>query len=258
GNKEYSGETIRFVLGLTPGTVYNEERLHRGLVLLKNMYGTRGYINFTAVPQQYFNEEKKIVSLTVTVDEDRKFYVNRISFSGNTTTRDKVIRRELLVQEGQVFDSALWDRSLLKLNQLGYFDDLRPQDTEMKLNPADDTVDINVRIKERDKNKIGFNGGVSGAAGGFLGLNYSTNNFLGLGENMSINLEGGTRVSNYQFNFTEPYFLNQPIAMGFSAFSTRYNYNQSGLVYDQSRRGFSTSASRPLNTFQRLGLTYQF
>src|SRR5262245_16453876 len=221
------------------------------------MYGTRGYINFTAVPQQYFNEEKKIVNLAINIDEDRKFYVNRISFSGNTTTRDKVIRRELAIQEGEVFNSALWDRSLLKLNQLGYFDELRPQDTETKLNPADDTVDINVKIKEKDKNRIGFTGGVSGDAGGFLGLNYTTNNFLGLGENMSINLEGGTRLTNYQFNFTEPYFLNQPIAMGFSAFSTRYNYNQGGLIYDQSRNGFSLSASRPLRTFHRLGLTYQ-
>src|SRR6185295_6012623 len=113
---------------------------------------------------------------------------------------------------------------------------------EIKVNPADETVDINVKIKEKDKNRIGFSGGVSGAAGGFLGLNYTTNNFLGLGENMSLNLEGGTRLTNYQFNFTEPYFLDQPISMGFSAFSTSYNYNQTGLAYDQSRRGFSVSA----------------
>jgi outer membrane protein insertion porin family len=118
------------------------------------------------------------VNLTISVDEDRKFYVNRISFSGNTTTRDKVIRRELAIQEGEVFNSTLWDRSLLKLNQLGYFDELRPQDAEMNLNPADDTVDINVKIREKERKPHRIQRWRQRcSAGGFLGLNYSTNEF---------------------------------------------------------------------------------
>jgi outer membrane protein insertion porin family len=257
GNKEFSSETIRFVLGLTPGAVYNEERLRKGLDILKRMYGERGYINFTPIPQQSFNEQSKIVNLTISIEEDHKFYVNRISFSGNTTTRDKVIRRELMINEGEVFNSTLWDRSLLKLNQLGYFDEVRQQDAEMKLNPADNSVDINLKVKEKERNRIGFNGGVSSAGGTFLGLSYSTNNFLGLGENMSVNLEGGTRQSNYQFSFTEPYLFSQPLAASFSLFSTSYHYNQSGLNFDQARRGFDVSASRPFRTFHHLGVSYQ-
>jgi outer membrane protein insertion porin family len=257
GNKEFSSETIRFTLGLFPGAVYNEERLHKGLDILKKMYGERGYINFTPIPQQSFNEQTKIVNLTINIDEDHKFYVNRISFSGNTTTRDKVIRRELLINEGEVFNSTLWDRSLLKLNQLGYFDNVRQQDTEMKLNPTDNSVDINLKVKEKEKNRIGFNGGVSSASGTFLGVSYSTNNFLGLGENMSVNLEGGTLQSNYQFSFTEPYLFSQPLATSFSLFSTSYRYNQSGLNFDQARRGFNVSATRPFRTFNHLGVSYQ-
>src|SRR5262245_39229922 len=257
GNKEFSSETIRFALGLFPGAVYNEERLHKGLDILKKMYGERGYINFTPIPQQSFYEQTKIVNLTINIEEDHKFYVNRISFSGNTTTRDKVIRRELLVNEGEVFNSTLWDRSLLKLNQLGYFDNVRQQDTEMKLNPTDNSVDINLKVKEKDKNRIGFNGGVSSASGTFLGVSYSTNNFLGLGENMSVNLEGGTLQSNYQFSFTEPYLFSQPLATSFSLFSTSYRYNQSGLNFDQARRGFNVSATRPFRTFHHLGVSYQ-
>jgi len=257
GNKEFSSETIRFTLGLIPGAVYDEERLRRGLDILKTMYGDRGYINFTPIPQQNFNEEKRLINLTVNIDEDHKFYINRISFSGNTTTRDKVIRRELLIEEGDVFSSALWDKSLLKLNQLGYFDELRNQDAEMKLNPADNSVDINLKVKEKDGNRIGFNGGVSGASGGFLGVSYSTNNFLGLGENMSVNLQGGTRQSNYEFSFTEPYLLSQPLSTSFSLFSTSYRYNQSGLNFDQARKGFNLSTTRPFRTFHRFGMSYQ-
>src|SRR5262245_42357062 len=257
GNKEFSSDTIRFALGLIPGAVYNEERLRKGLDILKKMYGERGYINFTPIPQQSFNEQTKVVNLNINIEEDHKFYINRISFSGNTTTRDKVIRRELMINEGEAFNSTLWDRSLLKLNQLGYFEEVRQQDTEMKVNPTDNSVDINLKVREKDKNRIGFNGGLSSAVGGFLGVSYSTNNFLGLGENLSVNLEGGTQQSNYQFSFTEPYLFSQPLSTSFSLFSTSYRYHQSGLNFDQARRGFNASATRPFRTFHHLGVSYQ-
>src|SRR5215831_7846543 len=95
GNKLFPEVLVRAVLGLVPGEVFNEERLRKSFDNLKKLYGQRGYINFTAVPLQDFDETKKVVNLTVNVDEDRQFYVNRIAFSGNTTTRDKVIRREV-------------------------------------------------------------------------------------------------------------------------------------------------------------------
>src|SRR5262249_48137796 len=155
--------------------------------------------------------------------------------------------------EGEVFNSAQWDRSLLKLNQLGYFDQVRPQDIEMQMNPADGTVDINVKVKEKDKNKIGFNGGVSSTSGTFLGLCYSRNNFAGLGENMCVTLEGGTLASTSQFIFTEPYLFSQPVAASFSLFSTSYRFDQSGFNFNEARRGFSLSASRPVHAFHHLG-----
>src|SRR5439155_10020607 len=111
GNKLFPEILIRAVLGLVPGEVFNEERLRKSFDNLKKLYGQRGYINFTAVPLQDFDETKKVVNLTINVDEDRQFYVNRIAFAGNTTTRDKVIRREVMVEEGQVFNSAAWDMS---------------------------------------------------------------------------------------------------------------------------------------------------
>src|SRR5205807_1941481 len=104
-----------------------------------------------------------------------------------TTTRDKVIRREILLDEGDIFNTQLWDLSILRLNQLGYFEMLKKEDAaEVKRNPQSNTVDITLKVKERGKNSIGLNGGVSGIAGSFVGFNYSTNNFLGLGETLSI------------------------------------------------------------------------
>jgi outer membrane protein insertion porin family len=258
GNEEFSSDTVRFMLGVIPGTIYNEERLRRGLDNLRNLYGSRGYINFTAVPTYNFAEGEKTVNLTVNIEEERKFVVNRISFSGNTTTRDKVIRRELMLSEGDVFNSTSWDRSLVKLNQLGYFEQIRPEDAEMKLDPVKSSVDINLKVKERNGDRIAFNGGVSSISGSFLGVSYSNSNFLGLGKTMSLNLEGGTTMSQYQFSFTEPYLLSSRLSTSFSLFSTNYQYDQSNFNLGQKRNGFSVSGSYPLGVFHRLGLSYQF
>ena len=119
--------------------------------------------------------------------------MRRIDFSGNTTTRDKVIRREILLDEGDIFNSSLWDLSILRLNQLGYFEVLKKEDAaDIHKNIGSNTVDITLKVKERGKNSIGLNGGVSGIAGSFVGFNYSTNNFLGLGETLSLSSQLGT------------------------------------------------------------------
>ena len=87
-------------------------------------------------------------------------------------------------------------------------------------------MDITLKVKERGKNSIQLNGGVSGIAGSFIGFNYSTNNFLGLGETLSLATQFGTRTRDVSFGFTEPYFLDRPMQVGFTVFMQRFNYDQ--------------------------------
>ena len=111
------------------------------------------------------------------------------------TTRDKIIRRQLLIDEGQIFNNRLWELSILRLNQLGYFEPLKAEDAaDIKRDTKTNTVDITLKVKERGKNSIQLNGGVSGIAGSFIGASYSTNNFLGLGETLSLSSQLGTRL----------------------------------------------------------------
>src|SRR5215813_10428239 len=275
GNKLIPEVYIRAILGLVPGEVFNEERLRKSFENLKKLYGARGYINFSAVPQQDFDEDKKLVNLNINIDEDRQFYVNRIAFAGNTTTRDKVIRREIMVSEGQVFNSTFWDQSLQRLNQLGYFEEIKTEDAEVKPSPTEPQVDISLKVKEKGRNSIGFNCGVSGIGGSFLGLSYETNNFLGFGETLGVTLQGGTRQSQYQFSFTEPYLFDRPLTTGFSVFKTSYRYDQAReffgidpsklpqglgfenrLNFEQKSSGFNVFGSYPFKIWNRFGLNF--
>ena len=229
------------------------------------------------------DDAKKLVYLDIDIDEGKQFYVSRIEFSGNTVTRDKVIRRELLLEEGQVYSQQRWDLSILRLNQLGYFDVLKADDdTETRQNADDGTVDLLLKLKEKGKNSIGVNGGISGLSGTFVGLNYETNNFLGLGETLSANANIGDLSRNLTFGFNEPYLRNKPISLGAQVFDRKFDYNpskaysiangvsqnvstaQESLLtnYNTSTTGFTLSVSEPLKHLwagrgvSRIGVTY--
>ena len=255
----------------------------KGLKNLRDAFSSQGYISMVADPKPRIDEAKKLVYYDIDIEEGKQFFVSRIEFSGNTVTRDKVIRRELLLEEGHVYSSRLWDMSILRLNQLGYFEVLKvDDDTETRQNADDGTVDLLLKLKEKGKNSIGVNGGISGLSGTFVGLNYETNNFLGLGETLSANANIGDLSRNVSFGFNEPYLRNKPISVGAEVFSRKMDYNpakayaiangtsanvsaaQQSLLtnYNTSTDGFTVSASEPLKHLwvgrgmTRVGVTY--
>ena len=278
-NKAISdARVLRAVFAMKDGDIFNAELVRKGLDALREVHGELGYVNFTAVPDTKFDDEKRLITLEIDIDEGKPFYVRRIEFQGNTTTRDKVIRRELALEEGNVYNSRLWKLSLLRLNQLGYFEQLDPeQDSSVHQNVQESTVDITLKVKERGKNSIGLQGGVSGLEGGFIGISYETNNFLGLGETLRVEGSTGNRGYNVLFGFTEPYLFDRPLQFGFTVFKRQFRFNQADqftlatgqqvpesaqqflLNYNQNTTGFTVSGSYPLRrSFKRLGLTYAF
>ncbi len=273
---------MRPVFQMDQGDYFSTEKLQKGLDELRKLYGNYGYINFLADPTPEVIPNTDQVNLTLNFDEGSQFFVRRIDFSGNTTTRDKVIRRELLVDEGNFYSENLWELSLLRLNQLGYFETLKKEESvDMKTDNRTNTVDLTLRVKERGKNTVQMSGGVSGISGSFLGFSYSTNNFLGLGETLGVDTSVGTRYKSVNFSFTEPYFLGRPIQMGASVFLSRFSYNQGReasvlaganliplynslgaqnlLNYNTNSKGFTVYTSYQLRrSFARVGLSYGF
>jgi outer membrane protein insertion porin family len=273
---------LRSLFPMKDGDIFSREKVSTGLKNLTKAYGEAGFINFTPVPDTKFNDEKKTIDLIIDVDEGKQFYVRRIEFEGNTTTRDKVIRREIALEEGQIYNSRYWELSLMRLNQLGYFDQLKPDDpntTERHLDEKNGTVDLTLKVHEKGKNSIGLQGGVSGLAGAFVGLNYATNNFLGLGETLSVQASLGSRQRDLVFGFTQPYLFDRPIQAGFNVYARKTNYDQARQYaiqtgqnlnlpsvylqnlqnYSQSSTGATMSVSYPLrHSFKRFGIAYSF
>jgi outer membrane protein insertion porin family len=273
---------LRSMFPLKDGDVFSRDKIAKGLENLRKAYGQYGYINYTGVPNTTFDDEKKLANLEIDVDEGKQFYVRRIEFQGNTTTRDKVIRRELALEEGGIYNAHLWELSLLRLNQLSYFDQIKPDDpnvTEKRLDEKNGYVDLTLHVHERGKNQIGLNGGVSGLEGAFIGLNYSTNNFLGRGETLQVQVSLGNLARSILFGYTQPYMFDRPLQFGFTVFGNKISYNQARQLsifsgqnlnlpnavlqnlqnYSQSSVGFTTSMSYPLKrSFKRVGMTYSF
>ena len=272
---------LRAQFPIKDGDIFSREKITKGLENLRKAYGTAGYINFTSIPGQTFDDEKMLISLEIDVDEGKQFFVRRIEFQGNTTTRDKVIRREMVLEEGSVYSSRLWELSLQRLNQLSYFDQLKPEDpniTDKRLDEKNGLVDLTLKVHEKGKNSIGLNGGVSGLEGAFVGLNYATNNFLGLGETVQIQVSLGNLARSALFGFTQPYMFDRPLQLGVSVFANKTSFNQARQIsifsgqnlnlsnavlqnlqnYSQSSAGLTTSLSYPLHSrsFKRLGVTY--
>jgi outer membrane protein insertion porin family len=264
------------VFGLQKGDIVNFKKIKDTLDQIKKLYGNAGYINWSYLPEQNIDPQKKTMDLVFNFQPDKQFFVNRINFTGNTKTRDKVMRREFILEEGRVFSSGWLDASVLRLNQLGFFDKIEEKDYEVKPDDKTGLVDVNVKVKEKSQRSIGFTGGVSGISGSFLGINYSDNNFFGRGETLELSITGGTRTTDFVVSFTEPYLFDSKWSLGLSLYNQRYRYDtysafgmtdlsgQPTELFTQKTTGTTLSLNRRLGfshwsfggsyTYQRIGI----
>lgn len=258
GSSIFSEDVIRNVIGLKPGDVADGQRIGKSLFEdLKKAYGGQGFIQYEAEPTPSFRDDPKnpnegIADFTVSITEGKQFTLRRLEFLGNTFTRDNVLRREVVVNEGDVYNQNLYEFSVLRLNQLGFFDPIdKDKDADFKTNDDEATVDLNLKVTERGRNQIAFNGGISGVGGSFFGLSYSTNNFLGRGEVLSFNAAAGNRQRSFEFSFTEPYLRNRPITTSLSLFTSSAKTFGEGTTLSQNAnaiQGTSGSLTDFFNT----------
>ncbi len=254
GNLEVSGNTVfstREILArfpMRPGMVYNDSIVKLATKRIEDDYGERGYFYVSLDPE--VSKHEAVADLTLAITEDRKYFVDRIDFSGNSSTRDAVLRREMRLEEQQLFNVKTMRLGLRKIAQLGYW----TVDGDPVVTPEQDSgkVDLKIQGTEASKNEIQVGGGVSGLDGAFFQGSYSTRNFLGRGEVFSAFLQTGARGSRYALNFTEPWFLGRPWSVGVSLFRRESTYTG----YRRQGEGGAINFGRLLGAFSRFDIAY--
>jgi outer membrane protein insertion porin family len=255
GNKVLRTTYIKRQLDkLKKGKVYNIKRRNKIIQDLQKVYGSFGHIYAQLSPVENLDPVKKIADLTLRISEGEIAYVRRLEFRGNTFTKDHVIRREWFLREGARLNMNALETSITRMKQLGLvtiekMPDMKPDQQDPKY------VDIIAEVKELNRQMINFNVGYSGYDGWFIALGYSTQNFMGMGETLALNLQSGTRSKQYRLAFTEPYLFNLPASLGFSVQKTSLDYP--GL-YTRKGEGFNISTSFRFWRYYGASLFYSF
>lgn len=254
GNKAISSEYLRSLIKLKKGEVYSTRAREKSVESIGEVYRNLGFLYIQVMPVESLDPKNKRVNVTYNISEGEVAYLSRLEFRGNTYTKDKVIRREMLLREGDRFSLALFKDSMLRIKQLGLVD--LEKDPDIRPDPEDPTkINATINVKELQRNNIQFTAGYSGYEGMFVALSYSTVNFMGAGENLEITAQYGKRIKNYVFGFSEPYFLDYPITLGFNIYD---RYLILPYLYDRKGRGADLIVGARLKGYLRGNLTYSF
>jgi outer membrane protein insertion porin family len=267
GNKVVNTDFLEPLFKLKRGEYYSEKNVRKGFEKAREIYGAGGYFEFTGYPDMEFLDTAEgpvdgpahpTVNVTMRLQEGEQYFVNRITFTGNTTTRDNVIRREMRLVEGGVFSTEALKYSIRRLNQLGYFQNLEqsPDAVDVQKNPAaKNEVDVTLKLEEQNRNQLTFGAGVSQFEGFFGQLSFQTSNFMGRGESLTLSLQAGSRAENYQVAFSEPFLFDRNITGGIDVFKRSLQYvNQ----FTQDSSGGNIMFGFPVADFSRLFMTYSF
>jgi outer membrane protein insertion porin family len=259
GQKVAKEQGIRALLKMKEGSVYSPKQLHDDAKAVADAYGSGGYVDFVITPE-ITPAGPALVDVHYNIEEGDRSYVNRVNIQGNIRTKDKVVRREVLVAPGDVFDTVRVDNTKKRLENLGYFSKVEtyPDDTDV---PG--RKDLNILVQEKRTGSLSFGAGFSTidqlvgfvelTQGNFDLLNWPS--FTGGGQKFRVRLQYGTQRKDFLLSLTEPYFLDRRLSLGGQLFYSEADYLS--VEYNQRNYGFAIEVRKPLTSFAYASLAYQ-
>ena len=233
---------------------FDLDGLNQGIDKIREAYSNLGYIMFKAEKKLDVRVENgvKKVDVTLKVDEGEQYTIRRINFEGNTLTKDKVLRRSMIIKEGDPFQTERFKDSFTGLGQLGYFD-VKTSEPKVDLVPDKPQVDITLKGVESGVNELMFQGGYGSVLGFSLGTSFSTKNLGGGGETLTISYNGGKYQKSTTISYNEPFVFDMPYSFGVSVNKSSTDYAASRVgasyAYEQYSKGVSFSVGTRLSTF---------
>ncbi len=247
-----SENLIRRVMLLREGGVYSQSRITNTQEIITRLLSAEGYAYASVRHYPKANVEDKTVELTFFVDPGQRTYVRRIEFKGNTGTKDEVLRREMRQMEAAPASSHKIEQSKIRLERLGYFQNI---DYEMvKVPGLEDQVDVIYNVEEQPSGSIGASIGYSDAGGLVLSANLTQKNFLGSGNQVSFGVQRNDYQTRYNFSYTNPYYTVDGVSRGFSLFYKDTDFDKLGVAeYSTNTYGATLNYGYPISETTRIG-----
>jgi outer membrane protein insertion porin family len=250
--KRLNPDVLRRLLPIKEGQLYQDDLVEKSTDALTFAAGAAGFAFVDVRPRYSADPKTHTINVNFSVIEGPRVYVERIDIVGNTRTIDPVIRRELLLAEGDAYNRVLVDRSKLRVRSLGFFKDV---DIQQEPGSAPDKTVLRVRVTEQPTGELSFSLGYSSVDQVVADIGISERNFRGRGQQLTFRISAGYLRQEVSLGFTEPHFLGRNLSGGYNIYATRYDFSTQAS-YQTTSAGASFSLGFPLTDTSRLAGTY--
>ena len=251
GSEVLNDVELRELVRVTSGEIYAREAVRRDILALTEAHADRGYAFADVVPSVSLDQETRLVNLSFTTSPGPKVYIGRIDIVGNERTQDQVIRRELRLDEGELYSGSKLRRSRQRLNNLQYFEEVN---IDTRARAGDDLLDLEVQLRERATGQFSAGLGFSSVEDVIFTVSVVQNNLFGRGQTLSANAYLGGISQDYSVSFREPWLYGRPISLGASVFNRAEDFQ----TFDVDRTGASLSLGRVIGEFTRISAAYRY
>jgi outer membrane protein insertion porin family len=250
--KKLNGDILRQILPIKTGQLYSDDKVDKATDAITYAAGAAGFAFVDVRPRYTANPVTRTVDITFDVKEGPRVYVDRINIVGNTQTLDYVIRRQLMVQEGDAYNRALVERSKQSVRSLGFFKDV---DITTTPGSAPDKTNLLVKVTEQPTGQLSFSAGYSSLQKVTAEIGITQSNFRGRGENLGLTISAGSLQQRVDLSFNEPHFLNRDLQGGWDLYAQRYDFTVEAS-YVTTSVGGTFHVAFPLSTNSLLTTRY--
>ncbi|MBI5141928.1 MAG: outer membrane protein assembly factor BamA [Nitrospirae bacterium] len=242
---------IEALLKTKSGQLFKRDVLRSDVIAVTDYYADKGYAFTDVVPDISLREKEKLVDLVMLIDEKSLVRVGRVNILGNVSTRDKVIRRELRLDEGDTYIPKLLRRSYQRINNLNFFEavELVPNPK-----PTEGLMDLTIKVKERATGSLNMGGGYSSVDGLMATVDVTEGNLFGRGQTLKVSSEVSHKGNSYSVSFTEPWLMDKPLSLTTKVYDTRHE----DLYYNRHAKGLGLTMGKQLSEYVRGSVGYSF
>ncbi len=251
GDLVLSESLLKKSLKITKETYYNRGTVRNDVLTLTDIYSDEGYAYANIIPRIKRRKKDLIVDLTYDIKKGKQVYFEKIIITGNTKTRDKVIRRQLAIYEQGLYSGKKLKRGIRNLHRLDFFEDVK---VNTKKGSGDDKMIVNIEVREKPTGTFSFGGGYSSTENLFAMASVSQRNLFGLGQILQLRAELGSETTRFTLSFTEPWLFDIPLSAGFDIYNWRREYD----TYDKDSVGGALRFGYPVWDYTRIYLTYRY